>query len=116
MDSKTALNGMRVARGSRASTHSLILTSLCGVAKADLFHHNGFQRSRVRGCEEGQCIPLVLLAGVVLLGQVDQVDDRLGSQEQIRVENLNLHQINPVVLPTNCTNTSLIDRQAARCV
>jgi hypothetical protein len=35
---------------------------------------------------------LVLLANEILLGQVDKVDDRLGSQEEKRVDDLNLYE------------------------
>lgn len=35
---------------------------------------------------------LVLLANEILLGQVDKVDDRLGSQEEKRIDDLNLYE------------------------
>jgi hypothetical protein len=36
---------------------------------------------------------LVLLADKVLLGQVDKVDNGLGSQEEKRVDDLNLYEL-----------------------
>jgi hypothetical protein len=65
-DSKTALKGMRVARGSRASTHSLIFTSLCWIQREGFITSQRFLKAQ-RAHDGRAYIPLVLLAGVVLL-------------------------------------------------